>query len=491
MSPRLVLLLCFSACVATAGRPDAGTDLFNYSSTDVLKSVDGPTGAVRVHYSVSGPNVTLLIDSDGSGVPDFAELVAATAEEVLALFEKAGFERPLSEALVGLGDLGGSPAFDFYLLDYGGGADGQYASDGCKQGVCAGHMVMENDFKGYGYSSLKEAVKVLTSHELFHAVQAAYVPNLPVWVSEGTATWAERLFEPDVADFLAFSNAYLADTGRSLDRPPTGPVPAFAYGTCLFWEFLSQRHGNAVVRSVLEASVKNDGVDAVTVALVASKTTLSEEWLAFVAANLATGTRAGKTAVYPFAAKLAGVTATATGSSLERTDRFYPLAASYYVVEHGGGALGFASDDDATGLVFSLAPIESGKVGAVLQSWSPTTPALVALGDRPAGNYWLWGTYPEQAANSRRIHFCVGPPVALAPCAPPVTPEPVVAIAEPDPTTPEPVPPEPQVSAEPVDSAASNSSGGACGVGGHGGGLPGLLSVALIAWLRRRRALAA
>src|SRR5690606_634698 len=116
-----------------------------------------------------------------------------------------------------------------------GAADGHFDVDACTgtPARCAGFFVIENDFAGYAYASVAEAVDTVVSHELFHAVQAAYVRDLPVYLSEGTATWAERAFRPDSRDFLRLCDAYLADTGRSLHKPPAGPAPAFAYGTAL------------------------------------------------------------------------------------------------------------------------------------------------------------------------------------------------------------------------------------------------------------------
>jgi hypothetical protein len=409
---------------AFAGRPDDGGDLHDFDETDVLAAVDGPAGVVRVHYSVDGPNATLLRDDDGSGHPDYPEEVATVAEDVLAAYAAAAFRTPVSESDVGLEPLGGSDAFDFYLLDYGGSADGQFSVDACEGGVCAGHMLMENDFRGYGYPSLSEAIRVLTSHELFHAVQAAYVAELPVWVSEGTAVWAERFYDPGVQDFFWFASAYLEDTGRSIDRPPVGPVPAFAYGTCLFWEFLGERFGDGAIQSLLEHSAELEGLDAIEAMLAGEASTLRGEWIAFSAANLATGPRAGGESFYPFSAELDGLEATDAGESIHDDNRFYPLAATYYLLGHRGGTLWFAALDDPTGLLFSLHEVlgagPDAELGETLAQWEPSSGAAVAIvPDLPRGDYWLRGTYPERAAQSRKVELCVGTEDAIAPCVPP------------------------------------------------------------------------
>ena len=88
------------------------------------------------------------------------------------------------------------------MVDFGGQADGSYAIDRCNdEGACSGAIILENDFQGYGYRSVVEAVETVVPHELFHATEAAYVQSTPIWVSEGLAVWAERQFAPESRDF--------------------------------------------------------------------------------------------------------------------------------------------------------------------------------------------------------------------------------------------------------------------------------------------------
>jgi hypothetical protein len=411
----LALLL---AAPAHADRPTDGTGLFSFESTDEIAFVDGPAGVVRVHYSVSGPNQTILYDTDGSGAPDFPELVAATAEDVLVTYEALGFRAPLSEADVGLADLGGSGAFDFYLVDFGGNSDGNFAIDRCSGSRCAGHMIMENDFHGYGYPSIAEATAVLTSHELFHAVQAAYNASQPVWMSEGTAVWAEWAYDPTVRDFDYFASAYLEDTGRSLDRPPAGVTTAFAYGTALFFAFLDEYYSRdtaIALQEEMDGRAEEEAVDAIVAVITAEGGTLAEAWTTFVRWNLATGDRAGATPSYTFADDLHGVTLEQEAEgTLSDDNRFYPLAATYFGWAHDGGAAQLVAVDDPTGLVFSLHPVNAGQVGDPVASWAPTAPGAEPLGDLDAGDYVLVGTYPEVADQSVKVAFCLGP---VADCA--------------------------------------------------------------------------
>lgn len=408
---------------AHAERPTDGGS-YAFDETDVVATYDGPAGVVRVTYSAEGPNAVREGDDDGSGVPDFVEEVAASAEDVIEVYEANGFRAPLSEADMGLDELGGSPAFDVYLVDFAGVADGWFSTDRCRGGLCSGYFVMENDFKGYGYPSISEAIRVLTSHELFHAVQAAYNGYEPDWLREGTAVWAEYLYDPENQDFIWFCDAYLEDTGRTLNEPPAGAVSSFAYGTALFWAYLVERFGveSAVtLQEQVEGRDEDELLNAVEDTILAYGGTLDEEWANFARWNLATGDRAGGLVSYDFASDLEGVVAEAEGPSIVDENRFYPLAATYYRVDHPGGELYFSTLDDPTGLVFSLHPVAGGEPDGIVevaaQTWEGDGPGTRSLGDLDPGGYWLVGTYPAQASSSNKLEFCLGTSSDISACA--------------------------------------------------------------------------
>ena len=411
---------------AASARPDDGTGLFAFDAADELSWVDSLDGVVRVHYSTAGPNVTLLDDEDGDGVPDFPVLIAEEVSSVLTELLEHGFRPPVAEADLGLGPLGGSDAIDVYLVDFGGSADGQFAVDRCRGGVCAGHMLIENDFAGYGYASLAEVAHVLASHELFHGVQFAYVDELDPWFSEGTATWAEHLLEPEVNDYLRFCKAYLGDAGRSIDRPPAGTITSFSYGTALFFGFVQERHSADPMVAMLELLADagdGDEVAAIGHALEEEGDQLSDAWVEFVTWNLATGRRSGIIDSYPYAAGLApGITAEEEGSYIEDDHRFYPLAASYFRIDHPGGELLLSTLEDNNGaVIFRVFPVADGSadsdIGPALVTWSPTAQETLSLGEQPAGGYWLLGTYPQVATESAKRVVCFGGPSAMEGCA--------------------------------------------------------------------------
>ena len=391
---------------AQAQRPTEG-GLFSFDSTDEVVYYED--GMVRVHYSISGNNQTIMDDLDASGVPDFVEMVAHTANDVLDSYAAMGFLYPLSESDVGLSLLGGSEAFDFYLVDFGGNSDGMFGVDGCRGTTCAGHMILENDFAGYGYPNLEEAVDVLASHELFHAVQAAYHAGQPSWLSEGGAMWAEWAYNPSVRDFLQFSAAYLGETDRSIYRPPAGVTTAFAYGTGLFFAFWDEYYGEDTTRMIaLQESLVGLAEEDIDAVVFEQMDDIETDWMAFSRWNLATNARSGEVESYSFAPRLWGLLSEIKDSTIQDDVRFYPLATTYFELEHVGGDCHFVYEGDDQDVRFALHPVLSGeKVGESVYEWRIGDNPIWTM-DLPEGDYWLIGALPMMASNSQKIDFCLG-----------------------------------------------------------------------------------
>ncbi len=424
-----------AACVAllaassAAQRPSEG-GLWAYSEDDILAFYDTASGRVRVHYAIEGPSQTLLDDHDDDGVPDFAAEVAETADASLVLFAELGFRAPLTEEELGLGPLGGSSALDLYLVDFQGNADGSYGVDACigDPPHCGGWLGVENDFSGYSYSDLTEAVETVVPHEVFHAVQSAYHGGQPVWFSEGSAVWAQRMFSPTSDDFLGKCDAYLALSERPIYAPPAGPVQAFSYGTALFWWFLHERLGGGVDVDLQLASEASDGSDEgliseIDAAITAAGESTPELWSTFVQFNLATGPRAGALDGHAFAAELGGIEADSEGTMIDDMARLSPLAASYYHLHHQGGEMAFALDEPLPEVRFSLHPVVGGALDGPVEpaalEWegSAEGEGLRSVGDRPEGGYWLVASLPEPLAATAKARLCFGPASAVEECA--------------------------------------------------------------------------
>ncbi|MFT3770808.1 MAG: MYXO-CTERM sorting domain-containing protein [Minicystis sp.] len=238
----------------TLVRPDTPGNnlLFRFADTDAVETFGSTGGHFLVHFTRQGPNAVPAADTDSSGVPDFVEEVASVYEEVLTKYhDDLGFRPPVSDE--GLADNGGDGRFDVYLVDFAGKGDGNYQNDTCdaqNKQICAGYMVQENDFTGYGYPSTQVANRILGSHEFFHAVQAAYDIGQGSVLAEGTAVWATEQFDPSLNDFEGFLPGYLDNPDRPLDTPLPGPVDPFSYGSAIFFEFLEEHYGAGTIRDL-------------------------------------------------------------------------------------------------------------------------------------------------------------------------------------------------------------------------------------------------
>jgi MYXO-CTERM domain-containing protein len=239
-------------------RPDEpGSDLFTFDVGDDVLAYD--TEHFRVHYAEAGAHRVPGSDGDAATVPPHVVRLGDIYESALGAYVALGFRAPLSDE--GTARDGGDGRFDVYLVDFARSADGAYRAEVCDGDRCSGYMVQENDFAGYGYPSVDVGNRTVASHELFHAVQAAYDANQGAVLSEGTAVWASERFDPSLFDLEGFSSGYLDDATRSLDANPTGPVDPFSYGAGVFFQFLDERFGPALLLRLWESV--EDGADGV------------------------------------------------------------------------------------------------------------------------------------------------------------------------------------------------------------------------------------
>jgi uncharacterized protein (TIGR03382 family) len=413
MSTALLALLAHPA----AARPY--TQL-GYAPTDVVETADAPAGVVRVHYSVEGPNQTRMADLDEDGVPDFAAHAAQVAEDALALYGALGLDPLVPESDFGL-ELGGSPAFDLYMVGLPSGANGSWNADECDAVGCTGFMIVDNDFPNY--SPPEFGVDIVVPHEFFHGLQFAYAPDWPVWVSEGTATWAEQQYWPDNFDYIGFSNAYLENVGQPIDRPPPGPVPASAYGSALFFDFLTLRHGTDLMHELLtqvsidiQADPDVDVMPAIDATLQAYGDSLEAAYIDFARWNLAVGSRSGGVESYPYANLLVAPTADERGTFLDTDPRYFRYGIVYLRLDHPGGPAALQWDEDHDAVHLELFPTDAdNRIQPSIWSGAIST-APVDLGDLPEGTYWLLGTAATDIPQSVNARLCLGDAEAVAAC---------------------------------------------------------------------------
>ena len=421
--------------LAVEVRPDTPGNnlLFRFASGDVVESHGSTGGRFLVHYTRQGPNAVPALDADSSGVPDFVEQVASVYEEVLTKYhDELGFRAPLGDE--GIADNGGDGRFDVYLVDFAGKGDGNYQNDTCgpQNGqICAGYMVQENDFKGYGYPSTLVANRILGSHEFFHAVQAAYDTGQGSVMAEGTAVWATEQYNPSLKDFEAFLPGYLDIPDRQLDTPLPGPVDPFSYGSAIFFQFLEERFGAGTIRSLWERCENgaNGTADPVWLTEIdpllqaQESTSFSEAFIEFATWNLFTASfadpsRSYKNGVaYPFVARN-DVTAPFTKDPM----RVYYASSQYYRMSPDGRKAMSAAlvphpgaPDETDGLALLYAVERAGKYDPVVRV------ADVSLGTETADTdgaeqlvvVVVNGGY---SGNSRKPVLCIGDPDEVAAC---------------------------------------------------------------------------
>ena len=477
VSAATLALAWLVAAPAGAERPTDPGALFSYTPEDQLSFHDVEDAAIRVHYSTAGPSAVSLVDKDGNDVPDFVQEVATFVKESLAVYEtELGLRPPVGEAELGLEDLGGSSDLDVYLVDFGGMGDGHFSSDACG-GMpvhCAGALIVENDFAGYGYPSPVYGAELVTSHELFHGVQAAYAQSQPVWFSEGTAVWGSAQYGlGGLNDLVGFGSKYVLDSWRTLYKPPGGPVPSFAYGTAIFFDFLTTRHDVSIVADALEVSEMTADnvkiVEGIAAALADRDDTLAEAWTEFVSWNLATGSLAGGSAPsYEYAQYLSGVTAETDDTLIDDEGRFYPLSGRYYRMTFDGGLLWFGLEAEAPGVFFSVFPESAGgALQAAIDTWEGTEAVSRAIGggaEQAAGVYWLAVANTLADGNSTKVRVCLGDEELATACSP-------VVVVPPDSSPPpEPAPSEDTGTAEPLDAGSTQpDTGGGADAGGDVG----------------------
>jgi hypothetical protein len=266
------------------------------------------TATVRVHYAASGAHAPDPATTRTDGVPDTVAYVADTAEDALTRFASMGYARPPSD--VSCASNGGDDKLDVYLVDFAG-ADGSTVKASCNGSSCGSFVLVDATFKGRGYPTIEEGFRTVVVHELFHAVQNAYVADMPerFW-AEGTAQWAMKVLHPELVDFERQLPAFFAEPKRSLDSAASGVTAGYLYGSSVWPLFLSLRHGPETIREIFEAQGEGPsglGAIAATDAVLKGKgASLADEFPLFCAWNVGTKDRAG-TGGYPDAAKYPGI----------------------------------------------------------------------------------------------------------------------------------------------------------------------------------------
>jgi hypothetical protein len=438
------------AFVAMSGfRPDDpdSQGLFRFEPGYDVENFDSEGGRVRVHFTREGPDKVKLNDLDTDGVPDAVEQVATDYEAVLVHFAELGFRAPVSDLDTATGD-GGSDRLDVYLVDFGGQADGAFVRERCEfsRPICSGYIAQENDYAGYGYPSFRVASRILASHELFHAVQAAYDADQGANWSEGSAVWASEHFDPSLPDFEYFIEGWLSETDRSMGQEPIGPVDGYSYGLAIFAQYLSERFGDDIHVRLWE--MLEDGAggvadpnwrDALASLLETDEgVTFAEAFVEFGNWVLRCGHGGGGTfenaAEYPRAVREV--------ESLPFEDdrlRVYPLSMQLWSVAAAGRAevevaLPSADAGELEGVRLVLATRKGDKVASEVIVETGTRGAIAAAG---VDEVVVLVVNTGLSGQSQRPGLCIGDRAEVAACVGRIAPEPQ---PEPGPEAVEPAP---------------------------------------------------
>jgi len=509
--PLLLIAACGAPAPQLAGapapfevalRPDntASTDLYRFDIGDTVVTYGSPGGDFLIHYAGAGTHAVPGDDLDSSGVPDFVENVAVIYDDVLAHYrDDLGFLPPRSDAAVA--DNGGDGRFDVYLVDFAGIGDGVFRRDpdGCDPAApsrCAGYMTQENDFLGYGYPSITVANRILASHELFHAVEAAYDADQNSVASEGCAVWGTESFDSSLDDFEGFIPGYLQNPDRSLDKPLPGPVDPFSYGAAIFFRFLGERYGNDAVRQLWEACVDGAGgvADPVWLEILDPMlqqnygTTFADAFFEFARWNLYTGLVADPAVAYGDGAGYGSVAMTTEALPFRNDQLRVFYASSQYTRASTAGytdlAVALAGPPEELADLRVWVSVRNGATPLEVTELTDLEGASQVFDASAATTLVVVVVNTAISGSSRRPGLCLGTPSDVAACHDAIDPPSTGGTGGSGGT------------AGAAGSAGTGGTGGSGGSGPPSGGCAALpqtsfgsmgLALVLLGWRRRRR----
>jgi hypothetical protein len=203
-----------------------------------------------LHYVTTGPD---------AATPEWAAYSLAMMDQIwTAEVDDMGYRAPLSD-----GNKGGGPQFDVYLKDIGPDIYGFCAGESrVQKRTASGYCVLDNDFSNAQFPNAtpEDNLHVTAAHEFFHAIQYAYDYAEDPWMMESTATWMEERQATNVNDnrqYFPYSQIYAPYVPLDMFSRSAG----FQYGNWVFWEYLSTKYGNKIVKQAWQeaGSLKKDG----------------------------------------------------------------------------------------------------------------------------------------------------------------------------------------------------------------------------------------
>jgi hypothetical protein len=262
----------------------------------------------RIHFNTTGEHAIPSQDNDNNQIPDYAEEVALAVETSRYVqVEVMGWAAPPPDE-----GIGGDDRYDVYLenvFDEGlaGYAEGGYRettvgdnpnSPQIERDASHSFLVIDNDFAemdeqmGVGFPmSTLDLMRVTAAHEFNHSIQYGYdAQESAFWLWEATATWMEEWVYDSVND----GEYYLSGV---FDSPDTCQIAEGGdedaddynhwYAMWIFIEYLSERHGPELVRTIWENTIDHEGYSAIDLALADRGTSVEQAFTGFAIALLA------------------------------------------------------------------------------------------------------------------------------------------------------------------------------------------------------------
>jgi hypothetical protein len=200
-----------------------------------------------VHYVATTVDAPDLTDSNGNGVPDYVEQVAAVAEQSYSTENTTlGWQSAKPD-----GALGGDSRTDVYLVQLGGQLFGYSAPDPGQGSNRSQHayLVVDDDYTPAEFPGTNplDDLEVTFAHEYNHVLQFGYDVDQDLWFYEATAVWMEDHVYPAINDYLRYVKRWVL---RS--KTPLTASDIKIYGSAVWNHWLAGRFGDAVVRTAWE-----------------------------------------------------------------------------------------------------------------------------------------------------------------------------------------------------------------------------------------------
>lgn len=230
-------------------------------------------------------------------------------------------------------------------------------------GTARSFIEMDNDYNSvnlYNGITVAQMIQVTLAHEFFHAIQFGLNWQYPsFWIMESTATWMEDDVYPEINDYIG---QYVGTRFSNPDSPLDhfSYYDTIAYGTSIFWKYVSEKVGGSGAMADLWDLVRYDTQDCnisgcpngsyeiteiphLEQYLISAGTTLDAVYRDYVRANYAKDYVDGALSIFPSISPTNLGSAAAISSGTRYLDH---LSSSYFRIS--------SSATDAKRLTFSF-----------------------------------------------------------------------------------------------------------------------------------------